>query len=549
MPVLEALLPIVATASTRKDGGFSFAANPDPIAKKASAAPVDNGPERDLSRQEQEADKRFAKVLDERIQAGDEEEKRPAKPASEEKSDAAVGNNAGNALPPPGEVLPLQQPDAAASGALEGDAPEALPVSSSPVIDEETSDEEALTTASLLVDATDAMQTLEPVSTPSADDRPVGQTTVSPQETASDAITQAVAPEPRENIAPVPVEDVPASASPQTDSIGEPQRVMVATVKTSVDTSDETTPVPDGTSVSSPDPALIAARNSETALRQDTAVQANAVQANAGDAVATLVKQDQADKVRAWRGLSLSAQMDAAQPMARSDSNVPVTPLAHSGQLQQFAESLRLAVNQEMPTASGAERTVSSTSTAPATGTDATPWRAEAGQTALTAGAATRPGLSTTSFSQVLQGAAFGQPLGERFGNSAWGERLSQRVSMMIGQKISSAQIQLDPPELGAMTIKVSLHGDQASVSFQSPHAVVRDALEQSFPRLQEMLGQQGLQLADAQVSDQSASGQGFAQSGEGRAAASAVTDTEETSGNAQRQTVQVSAGLIDFYA
>jgi flagellar hook-length control protein FliK len=121
-------------------------------------------------------------------------------------------------------------------------------------------------------------------------------------------------------------------------------------------------------------------------------------------------------------------------------------------------------------------------------------------------------------------------------------------VALMTGLKLSSARIELDPPELGAMTVKVSVSGDQASVSFASPHAIVRDALEQTFPRLQEMLGQQGLQLADAQVSDQSAERRQSGDAASGNRSA-AEGNGDEGSESVAVQNVKVATSLIDYYA
>lgn len=549
MSVLEALLPITATASTRKDGGFSFAANPDPVARKTSASPVDKGLEQDVPKREQQTDKRFAKVLDERIQAEDKEEKRPAKPANEQESEAGVGTQGGNVLPPPGEGLPLQQPGTAASASANPGAEESVLKSSSPDMAEESAGENALTAPLMAEGAAEETHSLQPV----ADKHSIEQLAANPQTPVSEALSQPASPNSQEVAPSVPVAQEQAlvkenaiPADSQKELSSEALAASAAAFTSPADSPDDKTPVPEqGESVSSAVSRLMTSEGSEPAPGQDVPVPSNA-----GDAVANLVKQDQADRVRAWRGLSLSMPAEGVPTAARADSSGPAMPLAHSGQLQQFAESLRQAVNQEIPAATAAERPANAgTSPLANSASDASAWRAEAAQAAIPAPGAMRTGLETTRFSQVLQGAAFGQPLGERFGNHAWGERLSQRVSMMIGQKISSAQIQLDPPELGAMTIKVALHGDQASVSFHSAHAVVRDALEQSFPRLQEMLGQQGLQLADAQVSDQSPSGQGFAQSGDGRSTGSALAEAEEPSGSIQHQSVQVSASLIDFYA
>lgn len=272
-------------------------------------------------------------------------------------------------------------------------------------------------------------------------------------------------------------------------------------------------------------------------------------QALTGKDVEALVQQDAAQRVRDWRGLSLNPQGEWTGTVRADGSVVQVVPLANGGQLQQFADSLRQGMNQELAAVSAAsERGTSSSHHAPSGTAELTSWRADTA--GATSAGSVRGTLTMGSFSQVLQGEMSGQALGERVGDHAWGERVSQRVALMLGQKISSAHIQLDPPELGAMNIKVSLHGDQASVSFHSAHAVVRDALEQSFPRLQEMLNQQGLQLVDAQVSDRQPSGHGgFGQSGNAASGSAAPPDQDEILDNMQSRSVQLVSGLIDFYA
>jgi flagellar hook-length control protein FliK len=57
-----------------------------------------------------------------------------------------------------------------------------------------------------------------------------------------------------------------------------------------------------------------------------------------------------------------------------------------------------------------------------------------------------------------------------------------------------------------------------------SPHVDVRQALESSLPRLRELLGEQGFQLAHADVGHQAPGGDGNA-SGQPVAAASPVTE------------------------
>jgi len=82
----------------------------------------------------------------------------------------------------------------------------------------------------------------------------------------------------------------------------------------------------------------------------------------------------------------------------------------------------------------------------------------------------------------------------------------------MINSRNISAEIRLDPPDLGGMNIKVNLSGDSASVSFivQSQHA--RDALDQAVPRLREMLEEHGIELGQSSVHQESAGDDGQAE-------------------------------------
>jgi flagellar hook-length control protein FliK len=84
-----------------------------------------------------------------------------------------------------------------------------------------------------------------------------------------------------------------------------------------------------------------------------------------------------------------------------------------------------------------------------------------------------------------------------------WSQQLGDRVQWMIGQNLHQADIQLSPPELGALKVHIQMHGDQASVNFSSPHAQVRDALDAATPRLREMMHEAGLTLGDVNVSGQ----------------------------------------------
>ena len=88
---------------------------------------------------------------------------------------------------------------------------------------------------------------------------------------------------------------------------------------------------------------------------------------------------------------------------------------------------------------------------------------------------------------------------------SGWTEEVVNRVMYLSSANLKSAEIQLQPAELGRLDIKVNMTADQqAQVSFMSGHAVVREALESQSGRLREMFAQQGMGQVDVNVSDQS---------------------------------------------
>lgn len=108
--------------------------------------------------------------------------------------------------------------------------------------------------------------------------------------------------------------------------------------------------------------------------------------------------------------------------------------------------------------------------------------------------------------SQARPGAAEGArpaPVTVPVSQPNWAQATGERVLWMVHQKVQSAEIQLDPPELGPLQVRVSVHQDQVSVSFVSAHGQVRDALDMQSLRLREMFEAQGLNLVDVDVSDQ----------------------------------------------
>ncbi|OCR24678.1 flagellar hook-length control protein [Pseudomonas syringae] len=87
---------------------------------------------------------------------------------------------------------------------------------------------------------------------------------------------------------------------------------------------------------------------------------------------------------------------------------------------------------------------------------------------------------------------------------SGWSEGVVDRVMYLSSQNLKSAEIQLEPAELGRLDIRVNMATDQQTqVTFMSAHVGVREALENQMSRLRESFSQQGLGQVDVNVSDQ----------------------------------------------
>jgi len=132
-----------------------------------------------------------------------------------------------------------------------------------------------------------------------------------------------------------------------------------------------------------------------------------------------------------------------------------------------------------------------------------------------------------------------------------WTGELGQRLVMMVSSKIKSAEIHLNPKDLGPLEVHIKMHDDKASVVFTSHVAQTRHALEQAVPRLRDMMDQNGVALGNVDVRDQGAQHsqqrQGSDQRGGGRRSRGGgeIGQVEAPS----NQAVQQSISLVDFYA
>tara|TARA_R110001592_G_scaffold38315_2_gene126470 strand:- start:11362 stop:12726 length:1365 start_codon:yes stop_codon:yes gene_type:complete len=106
-----------------------------------------------------------------------------------------------------------------------------------------------------------------------------------------------------------------------------------------------------------------------------------------------------------------------------------------------------------------------------------------------------------------------------------WSDEVSQKILWFAGRNIQTAEMHLNPAELGPIDVKIHVQNEVATVTFNVNNASVRDLLESNVVRLREMMEANGVNVGEVNVdsgsreqSQQSGSdstGKGFAQSGQ----------------------------------
>ncbi|MCK8105893.1 flagellar hook-length control protein FliK [Pseudoalteromonas sp. 2CM41L] len=131
---------------------------------------------------------------------------------------------------------------------------------------------------------------------------------------------------------------------------------------------------------------------------------------------------------------------------------------------------------------------------------------------------------------------------------------LQERVSSMLSISNKEAEIRLDPPEMGSMQIRIRSDAEQAQINFVVQNQQAKEALEQSMPRLREMLAEQGIDLGESTISygqsgsEQSDEGEGQSQGQTANKNTQQDKNDEQDGANPHSSRQQTSSS-IDYYA
>ncbi|MBV6273184.1 flagellar hook-length control protein FliK [Alcaligenaceae bacterium CGII-47] len=194
----------------------------------------------------------------------------------------------------------------------------------------------------------------------------------------------------------------------------------------------------------------------------------------------------------------------AARPhAAHTTANMPANAALHSARVNPKSESAQAAFAQIAATIG--------LNTQPVTIAAASTIDSQSVQDAAQAMTSMGQGISTTASTTLLATQPGSPMVATPLSNPAWADAFSRQfVSMTQGRDMSTPhtiELRLDPPSLGPVRITMHISDAVAQAAFVSPHAVVRQAIENALPQLEQQLAQAGISLGQASVNDQ-ASGQ-----------------------------------------
>lgn len=85
-------------------------------------------------------------------------------------------------------------------------------------------------------------------------------------------------------------------------------------------------------------------------------------------------------------------------------------------------------------------------------------------------------------------------------GDSQWSQALGQQMVRLSTQGNQTAELDLNPPNLGPLKVVLNVVNDQAQAQFVSPHQAVRAAVEAALPHLRTSMAEAGIQLGQTSV-------------------------------------------------
>jgi len=187
---------------------------------------------------------------------------------------------------------------------------------------------------------------------------------------------------------------------------------------------------------------------------------------------------------------------------------------------------------------------------------------ADIGELLESSGRLERGEQSRTQFSEIqskVQGAGLKQyttSLDSNVNDPDWGGEMGQKIVWLTGRAIQSAEIHLNPADLGPIDVKINVQNEQTTVTFHAQNTTVRDMLESNVQRLRDMMNENGVDLTEVSVGGGESENQYSAQSGEqdtngqgGSSESELQSSSLSEKTDEDMQVSNISNRIVDFYA
>ena len=136
-----------------------------------------------------------------------------------------------------------------------------------------------------------------------------------------------------------------------------------------------------------------------------------------------------------------------------------------------------------------------------------------------------------------------------------WSNQLGQKLMWMNARNIQTAELHLNPADLGPIDVRIQIGAEQSSISFNSQNQSVRELLEANIHRLREMLNNPGQSEngqsgggAFAQDSGTQSQGQSGGESLGHRSAMASASDVVDGESRSSSRSTGAESTLVDAY-
>ncbi|HHF7375041.1 flagellar hook-length control protein FliK [Legionella bozemanae] len=128
-----------------------------------------------------------------------------------------------------------------------------------------------------------------------------------------------------------------------------------------------------------------------------------------------------------------------------------------------------------------------------------------------------------------------------------WSKQFADHIIWLGQQEVKSAIIKINPEDLGPLEISIKVINDSASVNITTHTHQIRDIIDQSLPKLQAMMAEQGLNLSEVHIDSDGSAHQSPQQNSSSQEETALAIEDE--AGITPLKNKKILKGLVDYFA